>query len=85
MPDYRTKALEVLATKRGKFAFEDIRREVEAAGIFAPKPKCWGPLARELRAAGALQFTGEWRKAVSKKTNGHEVKLYVRGKAKLAA
>lgn len=64
--------------KQGKpeFAFEEFRRVCAAQNIFPRHHNAWGALASAAAKEGIIEDTGKYRKAVSKRTHAHPVRIW---------
>ena len=68
-----------LDRKKGKpeFAFEEFRRWCLERGVIQPRShKAWGALASVAAREGVIEDTGDYLKAVSRRTHAHPVKVW---------
>ena len=60
-----------------EFAFEEFRRWCLERGVIQPRShKAWGALASVAAREGVIEDTGDYRKAVSRRTHAHPVKVW---------
>ena len=59
-----------------EFAFEEFRQVCADQNMLPRHPNAWGALASAAAKEGIIEDTGKYRRAVSRKTHSHPVKVW---------